>query len=274
MEAYLASLNSSNNLDRMNEEWIIYRDTHYPYEERNYMTELEEMELAENRASLIKRPDHEVLDCIRQRMFHFKKPRDECICSRDYFGNREECVCGIPYTAEEIKKRIYGEWLFHKKKFFKKNWKPNQEDKGLGYMHLTFNFHPDTDINVFKLDMSRIVNLAVFDDCNLTYSYEYYGSNKCHPHCHMLVELTRTGTKSKSTIEEKVFQMKKLKEYMSIQFQFSWANKDSFKVRSRAVTLAYIQGKKTEDKIEQVEKDKLWRQLNNIEDIYFRPAKK
>lgn len=267
MEAYLASLDQQSTLA---EDWQAYKAIHYPYKEVNYMTELEAMELAENKFSPNKREDADVLDNIRQRMFHARKPF-ACVCRRQLW----ECDCSVSYTPDEIKMRIYNEWLSHKYKLFKKNWKPEgNKDSGLGYMVLTFNFKPETDIQVVKGDIARIVSLAIFDDCNLTYGFEYYGSENCHPHCHMLVELTHTGTKSKSTIDQKVFQDKKLREYMTIRYQFSWARKDSFKVRSRAVSLAYVQGKKTEDKMEQVEKDKIWRKLNDLEDTYYRPAKK
>lgn len=265
MEAYLQSLGQVKQID---EDWKLYKESNLKFEEINYMTEIEAFELAENKLSPNRRPDADVLDNIRHRMFQMRKTCP-CVCNKQMW----QCECSRPYTPEEIKLRVYNEWLSHKYKYFKKNWKPNQ-DEGLGYMHLTFNFKPETEAVEFVLDMARITNLAIFDDCKLTYCYEYFGSKGEHPHVHMLVELNRTGTISMSTIEQKVFQDKKVKEYMSIKYQFSWAKKYQHFCRPRSVHLAYIQGHKIPSKMSQVAQDKLWRSENNLEDIYIREPKK
>lgn len=160
-------------------------------------------------------------------------------------------------------------WIDYKKKDFIKDWKP-RDDQGLNYMWLTFNFKDDTPILIVLQDMARIINLPIFSRCTLTYCYEYYGEAGTHPHVHMLVELKRTGTIPFSSIEDKVFQMKKLREYLNIKYKFSWAKDFEKRCQKRAVIHAYLDGDKIDKKVTNSLKDKLWRQENNLEDKYIK----
>lgn len=160
-------------------------------------------------------------------------------------------------------------WIDYKKKDFIKSWSP-KDDEGLNYMWLTFNFKDNTPITTVIQDMARITNLPIFGKCKLTYCYEYYTEKGNHPHVHMLVELKRTGTIPMSSIQDKVFQQKKLKEYMTIYYQFSWASLYDKRCQKRAVLMAYLSGDKIETKAIKCEKDKQFRQENNLQELYIK----
>lgn len=164
---------------------------------------------------------------------------------------------------------IYTLWLSHKYKHFKKNWKPKNDD-GLNFLHITFNFSDKITVNDVVLEMTSIVNNAVFKNCKLTWCYEYYTDHGCHPHIHMLVELNRTGTISPSTLKQKIFAKQSLKEILNINYKLSWAKEYKDRCEKRAVILAYITGNKIVTKNENSEKDKHWRKLNNLEDLYIK----
>lgn len=163
----------------------------------------------------------------------------------------------------------YNFWLNYKYQDFRINWKPKDND-GLNFLFITFNFSPKITINDVKLEIDRIINLPIFNDCKLTYCFENYTESGEHPHVHMLVELKRTGSLSFSTIKQKIFQKKSLSEIMNINIKMSWAKDYNDRTQKRAVHLAYLSGNKIEKKQEDCEKDKLWRSVNNLNDLYIR----
>lgn len=266
METYLLSLGQN---DDLNLEWLSLRETdEYKFNPtRNYYYEALEMGLKNNKYSPDKMDENEFKNLFQERMFHSRVHDTSCNCVHKYM-----CDKWCPPTPEYIKNRIYKEWLGYKFQNFKRNYKPKNEDEGLNYLWLTFNYHKDTPMNVVKTDMARIVGLAVFDKCKLTYTYEYYTEKGFHPHVHMLVELKRTGTISPSTLKEKVFQYKKLAEYMSITYFYSWATGKNIKKRTnkRSIYNAYLLGNKKLLKEDNCEKDKEFRQLNELEELYIK----
>jgi len=172
---------------------------------------------------------------------------------------------------EWIKKHYYNWWVDNQYPAFSKNYNPDTvQDAGLNFMFVTFNFKDDTDVNVMKMDMARIFNLPVFKMTTITYTYEHCSSQGHHPHVHALIELNHTGTISPSTMLEKIFQQKKLREYLAVHYLLSWANKKDKKCRKRAVCLAYVSGHKAERKLEHVEGDKIWRAENGFEESYVK----
>lgn len=160
-------------------------------------------------------------------------------------------------------------WIDYKKKDFIKDWKP-KDDEGLNYMHITLNFTDKMPMNEVLVETHRIVNLPILERTKITYSYEYYTDKGNHPHVHMLVELKRTGTISPSSFIDDVFKKKALKEKLNVHYKFSWARDYEKRCDKRAVVLAYVSGNKIEEKMANVEKDKLWRRENNLEDLYIK----
>jgi len=173
-----------------------------------------------------------------------------------------------------VKNHYYKWWVSNKYSEFSKNWKPDTaQDSGLNFMFVTFNFKDGTDINLIKMDMTRILNLPVFKMTTITYTFEYHSSHGHHPHCHALIELNRTGTISPSTMLEKIFQQKKLNEYLAVHYLLSWANKHQKKCRKRSICLAYVTGQKAERKLEHCEGDKIWRAENGFQESYVKVNK-
>ena len=155
-----------------------------------------------------------------------------------------------------------------------KKWKHNDvQDAGLNFMFITLNYKQGTDINKVILDTARIINLPVLSNTKITYTYENYTDTGNHPHVHCLIELNRTGTISMSKLLEKIYQDKKLKDYLAVDVKFSWAKEFTKRCQKRSVCLAYVSGNKIEKKSENSDLDKIWRIENNLEDIYYKENK-
>lgn len=265
MEAYLSSLGQN---DLLNQEWEAYKQSNYKYDPcYNYFTEAYAAACAENKRQIDRIDDAEFACLFKERMFSYKVHTTPCNCSNQLF-----CDNRRPLTSEEIKMRVYKEWLSYKYKDFKKNWKPAKND-GLNYLWLTFNFKDTTSVEVVKRDITRIVNHKIFDKCKLTYCYEYYTSEGSHPHVHMLVELRRTGTIAPSDLKDDIInKVKGLNKYLSITYYYSWATGKQIEKRckSRDIYNAYIDGNKKLLKNNNCDKDKEWRLLNQLEDKYIK----
>lgn len=244
-ELHQNRLAKNSEMSPMKIEWRVYKEQHYKYDDcYDYASELIPWEVKQFEM------DHPKMkgDAENAIMSYLNEPREQ----PHYF--------------------IYTLWLSHKYKYFAKNWKPKDDD-GLNFMHITFNFSDKISVNDVILEMTRIVNLSIFDKCKLTYCYEYYTEKGAHPHVHMLVELKRTGTINPSTMEQKVFQKKSLREVMNYNYKLSWARSGKDRCDKRAVILAYVSGNKIEEKSENTVKDKLWRKQYNLEDLYIKDNK-
>lgn len=186
----------------------------------------------------------------------------------DTFFSKKQLYINTPV---EQQRRIYRWWLDNKYFEFRKTWKPNSgKNDGLNYLFITLNFSPDTQVTKMLEETNRIVSLSVFSRCKLTYCFEYYTSDGTHPHVHILVELLKTGTIPMSSILEKIYQKKSLRDIMKDNIKFSWASDYKKRSQSRAVCLAYVTGNKCDDKNPKTELDKKWRQENNLEQMYIR----
>lgn len=291
MQDYIESLGHN---DAMTAEWRYLKTTQYKFDPNyNYYTDLFLFESQENKKSQNPIPDSEFAGFLQERIFgikHFPKleqvKRNE-FCGRvTYTGQCPSCLkwqpggtfgggwctnvaCGIPYTSSEMKERVWKEWLSHKYKHFKNNWKPKTDD-GLNYMWLTINFAPDVTILDAQLHAAAIFNLKILSRAKITYCYEYNTKEGQHIHIHALVELKHTGTVGFSALKDDVLKAKNRQGKMNLYLKMSWAKKYTDRCDSRAYYIAYLNGHKTEEKLECVDKDKIWRKENNLEELYIK----
>lgn len=283
MDTYMTYLNSLGTNDAMMTEWLDYKQKNYPYYPTyNYFADLSKLEIEEEKSLPNRRPDQQVIDCLKERLFNFKKPvrlisgicpkcnksSDGKYCNRNK-ENTYQPTCREEYTPDEIKKRVYNDYIYHMYKKFKKEWKPKQ-DAGLGYMWLTINFAPSVTIHEAQVHASAIFNLKIFDRSTITYCYEFHGSGKGHIHIHALVELKHTGKVSFSALKDDILRARSRQGKLNIYLKMSWARKYEDRCDHRAVYHAYIEGNKTEDKLENIELDKIWRNENNLQEKYIK----
>lgn len=283
MDTYMTYLSSLGNNNAMETEWLDYKNKHYAYNPSyNYFAELIPLELAEERTMPNRRPDEQVIDCLKERLFSFKKPirlingicpkcnksSDGKYCNRNKEGTYQP-TCREQYTSDEIKNRVYDDYIYHMYKKFKKNWKPKQDD-GLGYMWLTINFAPSVTIHDAQIHASAIFNLKIFARSKITYCYEFHGSGKGHIHIHALVELKHTGRIGFSALKDDILKAKSRQGKLNIYLKMSWAKKYEDRTDNRAVYNAYMEGNKVEDKLENIELDKIWRKENNLQELYIK----
>lgn len=264
MNAYLQSLGQN---DVLNQEWEVYKLSNFKYDPTyNYYEPALEFALRENKISPNRVPDEDVRSLYQARFFERKKHRESCCCDGPviFCDNRRDL------TADEIKYCIYQDYLSYQYKYFKKNWKPVVKDEGLKYMMITLNYADDLSINEVVLETARILNLPILKPSTITYTYEMFGSKGTHPHVHALVELKRTGTVAMSSFLDDVYKKKALKGKLHVDFQFSWAKEFRKRCRSRAECRAYCTGHKAPEKMKYVEKDKLWKKENNLEEFYIK----
>lgn len=291
MQQYIQSLGQNND---MTVEWEQARLTTYKFDPaKNYYHELLQHEFQENKRSQNPIPDSEFPSFLSDRIFNFKQsPRLENVttsqvCGRTlYFGTCPQCCrtqrggffgpghcanveCSRELTPEEMKYRVYNEWLSHKYKHFKNNWKPKSDD-GLGYMWLTINFAPDVTVSEAKLHAAAIFNLKVFARSKISYCYEYNTEQGSHIHIHALIELNHTGKVSFSALKDDILKAKSRQGKMNIYLKMSWAKKYADRCDNRIKYNAYLSGNKTEEKLDNIEKDKIWRKENNLEEIYIK----
>lgn len=265
MEAYLAALGQN---DLINQEWEIYKSTHYKYDPTyNYFSDALALGLKENKYLPDKLDEQDYIALFNERMFHTRLHNPTCKCGYPIF-----CDKWVTPDMEYIKHKIYMEYLSFKYKQFKRDWKP-KDNEGLGYMFITLNYAPSYPIREVVLDTTRIVNLSILKQSKIMYCYEYNTGQGAHPHVHMLVELQRTGTVALSSFMDDVYKKQGLKENLKIDYKFSWAKDYKKRCRNRAICQAYILGNKIEEKVENVENDRLWRTNNNLEEYYIKDNK-
>lgn len=276
MEAYLTSLGQN---DILISEWNQLKLTTHKYDPNyNYYSELLSYELAENKRSEYPIKDNEFPGFLADRIFNYKRPTrtigNYCPSCRQYTCGKY-CVedsCKTTLTPDEMKERVYIEWLSHKYKNFKKNWKPKQDD-GLNYIWLTINFAPDVSVHQAQLHVASIFSLAIFNRTKITYCYEYNTKAGNHIHVHALIEMNSTGTISFSSLKDDILRAKSRQGKLNIYLKMSWARKYEDRCDNRAVYLAYLNGNKVSEKIENTEKDKLWRSENGLQELYIRENK-
>lgn len=194
------------------------------------------------------------------------------------YPNPEEVVQSIFFTVPEFydvnkHKLSWVYWIDYKRDEFRKNWKPTNNN-GLAYLWLTWNFKHDTSIEKVKIEIDRITNHSIFSKCKLTYCYEFHTEKGSHPHVHMLVELKRTGTINPSDIKDKLFTKNLLKIHSKEAFKYlySWATGKYIdkRCKNKDIYLAYLSGNKKNEKENNCDNDKNWRQLNNLENLYIK----
>lgn len=297
MNDYLLSLGRN---DDMTLEWEQMKSTTLKFDPTyNYYSDLLSYEIQENKRSADPISETEFPGFLQERIFNFKYSpkleniKCEKICGSNYWqgtcplchrvesyfqnvgGGEAHCrnvECRRPLTPEEMKQRVYKEWLYHKYKHFKKNWKPKSDD-GLGYMWLTINFAPEVKLNDAILHASSIFSLKILSRSKITYCYEFNTSQGQHIHIHALIELNHTGKVSFSSLKDDILKAKSRQGKLNIYLKMSWAKKYCDRCDNRAKYQAYLNGDKQEEKLENVELDKLWRRENNLEDLYIKENK-
>lgn len=195
---------------------------------------------------------------------------------RDDYQDPEATVRSMFFEENTVDKHKLA-WVYfmdYARDDFRKNWKPNQVSQGLSYLWLAWNFKPDAPMSDVKKQIERIVNHSIFSKCKLTYNFEFHTDSGTHPHVHMLVELKRTGNINPSDIKDKIFtqELKKIHSVDAFTYYYSWATGKYIdkRCKSKDIYLAYLSGNKKESKNENCEKDKLWRQLNSLENLYIK----
>lgn len=291
MQQYIESLGNN---DVMSAEWNQLKLTTYKFDSNyNYYQELLGYEVQENKRNQNPIPETEFPGFLQERIFSIKfapkleNVKHETRCGRSYYsgvcpscsrtqsagffgdGHCSNVECSRPFTPEEMKYRVYKEWLCHKYKHFKKNWKPKSDD-GLPYMWLTINFAPDVTVHDARLHASSIFGLKIFARSKISYCFEYNTEKGHHIHIHALIELNHTGRVSFSALKDDILKAKNRQGKMNIFLKMSWAKKYVDRCDSRAYYHAYLNGHKTEEKLQYVELDKLWRKENNLEDFYIK----
>lgn len=239
----------------MQSDWELYKQTNMQYDPAiNYFNLVVENEIQFDKYS--------------------KQPQGETFVRQWLHGSLRDCYEELKKSDEYVKQKFYKWYVANEYDKFRRNWKPNDtKDEGLNFLWVTFNFKSDTDLNVIKVDMSRILSLAIFDNTKITYCYEYHTEQGTHPHVHALIELNRTGTIPMSKIEQDIFKDKKLRDRLSLCIRFSWAKKFDLRCQKRAICQAYLNGNKIDEKKENVENDKTWRKENNLEELYIKENK-
>lgn len=175
------------------------------------------------------------------------------------------------WTDDQVKRWFFYDWAGNLISLFQKSWsyKPEKEPKKY-FAFLTFNFHPDTSILTAQTDMKRIFGLSIFRDLKISYSIEYHGETSNHIHYHTLIEFDEVKRKqiNKANLDQTIFRQKSLKDYLSIQYQFSYGS-GSFRADPNIETYEqYIRGNKADSKLENVKLDIEWRHKHNLEDLY------
>jgi len=246
---YLSQQGSADTVDPARAAWLIEKlKAEYIYDpKRDYLPEFYQMEHQE-----YKKQKGESYESIEQTW-------------QAIFFSSSNLSKGMPY----VHKFIFHFWSVHKSQQFRRNWKPsNDVGKGLGYMFITLNFKSGVDVHIAVQNIQRITSLPIFKCCSIKYVIEKYTTAGEHIHCHMFVELKRAGTISMSLIEQKIFQLSKLKEILRVDYKFSWARDYDKRCQSRDICNAYITGNKIPKKMEHVELDRLFRRENNLEELY------
>lgn len=168
-----------------------------------------------------------------------------------------------------LHKRSYQYWTDMKWQEFQKDWKPKDTD-GLNFVWLTLNYSDKLSVQDIVIETTRISNLALFKQTKITYCYEFYTEKGSHPHVHMLIEMKTTGTIKPSTLTEKIFQKKSLREVMNINYKLSWASDIKDRTQKRAIHIAYLNGMKIDKKQDYCDLDKQWRIENGLEELYIK----
>lgn len=174
-------------------------------------------------------------------------------------------------TDLEVNMFFFNDWTGNLGALFKKQFKYKPEKpKDKMFAFLTFNFHPDTTILTAQMEMKRIFQLSVFRDLKITYSIEYHGNGENHIHFHALIEYDEDAKKNmnKSILDRFIFKTQGLKDYLSVQYQFS-TGKGSFRADPNIDKYEdYVAGNKAESKMHNVRLDIEWRHKYNLDDIY------
>lgn len=266
-----------NNNSQMLEEWKLYKEKYYPYNEfTNYyeMVRVDEDRLYKSGHydyNGQKMPDNSFEDFMRQIYFGIGFRSDE--------SGRGSVASKSRFTPQEINKKCYDAYCGYRKKDFQKEFaqRKNKPESGLIYFWITLNYKPDAIVQECKRHTERFVNLALWKGCKITYNYEYFTSNENHPHSHILIELNRTGTISLSQILLQTFKDKSIFNVMSDQAKVhvmcsGWKNepgKPSKKARPRCELQAYLASNKSLKKLGHCSMDKFWRKENKLEPLYI-----
>lgn len=125
---------------------------------------------------------------------------------------------------------------------------------------LTFNFSDDNfEIERIMPAFSRLMDKSYI--VKLEAVFEYFGSKSNHPHIHMIVEVKgkdKTFGRFKKLIRQtQLYKLLSADNFFDIK-KFGSHHED------------YVDGNKKDAKMENVEKDKIWRQQYKLDDIYIK----
>lgn len=247
--------------------WKEKKNTDYAYNRRyDYWTDIQRFEEEE-----YKRGGY----CQNGRYDTDSRLGFEAMLKQIYFGINLDAdgknFKPLPSPEECHLKRHYPNWLWFKRKEFRKEFESRKTD---GYYYwITLNFKPNTPIDKVVNHTNRFVSLPCLKGCKITYCYEYYTKTSHHPHAHLLVEVEdRTGGLNTAEMRQKFFSNKEIKTYMNeAAFDYKSSNAKTIEKRTRpkAQLNMYLSGAKIPEKAERCELDNQWRLENNIENVYI-----
>lgn len=128
---------------------------------------------------------------------------------------------------------------------------------------VTFNYPPDLEYfiknkNKILNSLQQLFNLKWIDSAKAT--FEYYCKDGNHPHIHILIKTSHSKNKMISKFKEKILRTPLAKTLTAPNYcDIRYANSN---------TDNYVEGNKQLKKMENCEKDKLFRKQYNLEEIY------
>lgn len=133
-----------------------------------------------------------------------------------------------------------------------------QTEKPDWFITLGFN-HQTWDVQKCSEIINKVLSLPFIKDAEAV--FELYRQNGEHPHCHFYIETINKIPKSK--ILEKIWAVAGIKKVI--------LNKNFIDIKiAQPIHKKYVKGEKRDEKLEYVEKDKVWRKENNIPDLFRR----
>lgn len=136
---------------------------------------------------------------------------------------------------------------------------PSEPEKNKWFITVGFN-HQTWDVPSCVSVIRKICENKIFKDIRGV--FELFRENGEHPHCHFLVELTDTLPKSK--IIEKLWATKGIKKVVLSKTYIDVKKAEDYHQN-------YILGIKKKEKMECIEKDKIFRKKNNIPEFFSQP---
>lgn len=199
----------------------------------------------------------------------YRNEKLKCAESRELGGT---CICpetscnkSVEYWINQIESQSFEAWYVqNEKQKIRQNQKLNElKKKALKELSLTkwrwvtISCKPTLQ----PVEMAELVASVVKNKPYRKYAYtlEFYGKElQYHPHIHLLYEIN--GSKRSADIKQFMRKFGVANNFVDIKEISEKELKDK---------LCYIKGEKQESKIEQVEKDILLKQKNNLKNYYY-----